>query len=117
MNIRFGISVFLLIFFAGISLQTFAEDFSAVKTGMSRAEVRSIMGKPDQISVTMLPLSHFSGPQEPLLHFLQPGDVYEEWRYISDSKIYLVWFASKKITPRNSWKVISTTSYPPGAVF
>ena len=109
MNKHFGISVFLLLFLAGISCQTFAQDFSAVATGMNRAEVKNIMGKPDEISVTMLPLSKFTGPQEPLLHRLQPGDAYEEWRYITDSKIYLVWFASPEIKPRNSWKVISKT--------
>lgn len=117
MNTRFGISVFFLLFLASVSSQTFAQDFLAVKAGMSRTEVRNIMGKPDEISVTMLPLSPFTGPQEPLLHYLQPGDAYEEWRYITDSKIYLIWFASTRIKPRNDWTVISTTSYPAGAVF
>lgn len=117
MKTRLSISVVLSLFLASVAFQTFAQDFSAVKTGMSRIEVRNIMGKPDQISVSMLPLSPFSGPQEALLQYIQPGDAFEEWRYITDSKIYLVWFASTEIKPRNSWTVLSKTGYPVGTVF
>lgn len=117
MKTHFSISIVLSLFLASIAIETFAQDFSAVKTGMSRVEVRNIMGKPDEISVTMLPLSPFSGPQETLLQYIQPGDAFEEWRYISGAKIYLVWFASTEIKPRNSWTVLSKASYPAGATY
>jgi len=81
MKVLFRIAVPLLFLFFCTSSQILAQNFPAVKSGMSRKEVRSVLGSPELTTVAVLPKSPFFGPQESLATFLKAGASYAEWRY------------------------------------
>ena len=99
------------------SSQVFAQDFSGVKSGMSRAQVRGILGDPEHSTLAVLPRPPFFGPQESLVNFLKPGASYEEWQYTDGETIYLIWFGSAEGKPQESWTVVTKFSHPKGVVF
>jgi hypothetical protein len=117
MNSPFKIIVPLLLLLACASSRIFVQDFAGVKSGMSREQVRSILGEPEHLTRAVLPQSPFFGPQEALVHFLKPGASYEEWQYTDGETIYLIWFGSKQEEPQESWTVVTKFSYPKGVVF
>jgi len=107
----------LLLLLACASSPILSKEFAKVKTGMSRDQVRSILGDPKLSTVAVLPLVPFFGPQESLLHFLKPGASYEEWQYTDGETIYLVWFGGTEDEPQERWTVVTKFSYPKGVVF
>jgi hypothetical protein len=117
MKSPFKIIVPLLLLLSCGSSLILAQDFAGVKSGMSRKQVRNILGDPELATVAVLPQPPFFGPQESLVHFLKPGDAYEEWQYTDGETIYLVWFGGTKEEPQESWRVVTKFSYPKGAVF
>jgi len=119
MKLPLKITALLLLLLICSFSPVFAQDFAEVKDGMTREQVRIILGDPELSTVAAVPQSPFFGPQESLVHFLRPGAFYEEWRYTNRETIYLVWFAGAKDKeePQESWRVITKFSYPKGAVF
>jgi hypothetical protein len=109
--------VVVLLVTACASAQILAQNFSGVKSGMSRAQVKSLLGAPEDSTVAVLPKPSFFGPLESLVNFLKPGAHFEEWQYTDGDTIYLIWFGSAEEEPQESWKVITKLSYPKGAVF
>ncbi|MEK6777098.1 MAG: hypothetical protein AABY87_09480 [bacterium] len=99
------------------SSRTLEQSFSSIQDGMSRENVKGIMGKPERSDTGALPKRPFFGPQESLTQFLKPGDPYEEWQYSDRETIYLIWFGSVSHGPQEIWKVITKSSHPRGAVF
>jgi hypothetical protein len=110
------ITLFLLVFTCASS-QNLAQDFAGVKSGMSREQVRSILGDPGLSTVAVLPRQPFFGPQESLVQFLNPGASYEEWQYTDGETIYLIWFGDTEEGSQETWTVVTKFSYPKGAVF
>lgn len=117
MKSLFKIIVPLLLVMACVSPQILAQNFSGVKRGMSRVQVKILLGDPEDSTVAVLPQPPFFGPRESLINFLKPGVFFEEWQYTDGKTIYLIWFSSTEEEPRESWKVITKFSYPKGVVF
>lgn len=117
MKMLFRLIVSLSLVFVCTSSETFGQNFSEVKSGMSRSQVRSIMGTPEHVTVAVLPLQPFFGPQESLVKFLKPGASFEEWQYTDGETIYLIWFGSTEQEAQENWTVVTKISYPKGAVF
>ena len=107
----------LLLLLACASSPILAQDFARVKSGMSREQVRSILGNPELSMVAALPRPPFFGPQESLVQYLKPGTSYEEWQYSDEENIYLVWFGGTVDELQETWTVVSKFSYPKGVVF
>ena len=96
---------------------TFGGKFQTVVPGMTRGEVRALLGVPSQQKLDVLPEGPFFGPQEGIDPALLNAErEYDEWRYDAGGTIYLIWFGDPK-RPQGTWPVIGTTSYPKGAVF
>jgi len=117
MKSPFKIIAPMLLLLACVSSPILAQDFAGVKSGMSREQVRDILGEPRLSTVKVLPKSPFFGPQESLAHFLNSGASFEEWQYTDTETIYLVWFGGAEEEPRESWTVVTKFSYPKGVVF
>ena len=117
MKSRLKIIVPLLLILGCATSHNYAQDFSGVKSGMSRAQVKSILGEPERSSVAALPQTPFFGPQESLVNILKPGTSFEEWQYTDRETIYLIWFGSTEEEPEERWTVVTKSSYPKGAVF
>ncbi len=96
---------------------TFEAGFQTVVPGMTKAEVRTLLGAPAQQKLGVLPEGPFFGPQEGIdPAWLNTEREYDEWQYQHGDTIYLIWFADPKLA-QESWPVIGTASYPKGAVF
>jgi hypothetical protein len=117
MKMLFKLIVSMSLVLACASSETFGQDFSEVKSGMSKAQVRSIMGNPEYFTMAVLPRPPFFGPQESLVKFLKPGASFEEWQYTDGETTYLIWFGSTEEEPQENWTVVTKFSYPKGAVF
>lgn len=117
MKALFILIVLMSLVSACASSETPVKSFSEVKSGMSKTQVRNIMGNPELFTVTVLPQQPFFGPQESLVKFLKPGASFEEWQYTDEETIYLIWFSSTKKEPQENWTVVTKFSYSKGAVF
>ena len=122
MKMKWPIKIIMPVFvvslcLACVSTRTLAQNFSSIQTGMSRQNVKSIMGKPERADVGVVPQPPFFGPQEALLGVLKPGASFEEWQYTDAENIYLIWFGSINDEPQDNWRVVTKFGYPKGAVF
>jgi len=117
MKTPFKIIAPLLLLLACASTQSLAQEFAEVKSGMSREQVRSILGTPVLSTVAVLPQPPFFGPQESLVNFLKPGASFEEWQYTAGDTIYLVWFSGTDEETQENWTVVTKFSHPKGVVF
>ena len=87
-----------------------------VQPGMSRQEVRDLLGEPDQAYVSTLPEGYFFGPQEGLVDLIPAGGGYEEWIYQVGDDDFYVWFSGEG-NAMERWTVIRTARYPRDAVW
>jgi hypothetical protein len=96
---------------------TFEARFRTAVPGMTKTEVRAVLGAPARQKLDVLPEGPFFGPQEGIdPASLNAEREYDQWQYDDGDTIFLIWFADPKL-PEESWPVIGTTSYPKGAVF
>ena len=122
MKMKCPMQIIMPVFVVSLSLacastRTLEQNFSSIQTGMSRQNIKSIMGKPERADAGVVPQSPFFGPQEALLSVLKPGASFEEWQYTDAENIYLIWFGSINDEPQDKWGVVTKFGYPKGAVF
>lgn len=102
---------------AGRCDKPFDQKFSQIVIGESRLSVEQALGKPHKTTLGVVPAGPYFGPQEELLEILGPNAEYEEWLYQLNGNDYYVWFGDRDNIAKEKWKVVSSGSYPRGAVF
>ncbi len=110
---------FFLLLFLVVSLSScsFESKFSQVKPGLTRSEIKNLLGDPMVIQNGVTTDQPFWGPQEGLDGILGVGAPFEEWLYKEGDQNYYIWFGAKSGKPKSSWLVIRNNKYPEGVVF
>ena len=114
---RWGGLLILFGFLFFFACQPSRDKITEIKAGLSRHEVREVLGEPDQIKPFILPETPFFGPGEHLANILPPGSEVEEWLYPIEGEILYVWFSGPLGSAKESWTVLETAVYPEGAVY
>ncbi len=94
-------------------IPNFQYDVQSLYLGSTREMVLEALGDPMN-KREMLLYDLAMGPR-PLN--LTAGTPYEEWEYIVDDVVYLVWFAATSDLPKEDWILQDTTLYPVNANF
>lgn len=93
------------------------KDVATLETGLTRGEVRGVLGEPNQTQEFTLPEAPSFGPQESLTGLLDPGTAVREWAYIQENHVVYVWFVRESEEAQDVWTVISFAEYPADAVY
>lgn len=85
--------------------------------GLSRDEIRRLLGEPDANRDLTLTGDPFFGPQERLAGLVPPGSTVEEWQYEWGQERLYVWFYGGEASSRTDWTVILSAKVPRDAVY
>ena len=110
------ICVSLALFFTSCNL-TFDGKFSKVQRGLSRLEVKKLIGEPNATRSDIVPDRPYWGPTEGIASVIGNNAPYEEWQYKDSQYDYYIWFSTTEDKPKKEWVVIGKAKYPQGAVF
>lgn len=89
---------------------SFLASFQRLSDGMTEEQVETLVGKPDTVEDTIVPVGSGWGMQDSLVFPIRGGESVLQWTYLGDDKDHCVWFAKLE----DGWRLTLRASLPFG---
>jgi hypothetical protein len=93
-----------------LSAKWFSRRFARLRADMALAEVRDLVGKPNEVEQAMVPSGSVVGLQDGFVHKIPAGDPYLQWMFRRGDRTFVVFFAQVGVD--HAWKLSWKISYP-----